>query len=937
VLSGATHETLRVLPQGDFLFGTLFRSASIGVKIMDMQTHRILDANPAYQRLLGYTVEELRSRPYAELTHPEDRARERALQKSVVEGKTDTFRLVKRYVHKGGASVWARVTASVVRDGDGIARYGVSMVEDVSDERAALKAISDADERNRLIVETTSEGIWVIDAESCTTFANEAMASMLGYTVAEMLGRSVFDFVDDEGARHSADLLTQRHTGVSERVAKRYKRADGTMLEAMLCRNALFGKDGDYIGAVAIVSDMTELRRSEDSVSARVRQLETIAELGRDILAGLSLDHLLDRVGSSVARALDTDRVAVMEVLEDGRVATIAAYGWDGAIGNTIPAHTSQAGYQISTRTPRLIIEDMLQERRFVPSSTLIDGGVRGGLSCLIEGDEEPFGVLTAHTYAPRSFTDEDSNFLASVAHLIGSVIRRDRIASLGVQAEEELRRTAERFRMIADNSQDIIYRLRVGEDAGYDYMSPVVTSILGVTPEDFYADPDLPLKYLHEDDVESIANSRVSDEQSGALLVRWHHPDGRLLWIERRTRHFHGEDGKPFVIEGIIRDVTERVEQDERRRSLEEQLRQSQRLEAIGQLAGGIAHDFNNLLLALRGYGDLALRRLERGDMRVEDDIAEMLDATDRATALTNQLLAFARRQVLAPEVIDLCEVVKDMDRLLRQLIGEQVELVAVHGDEPILVEVDRSQLEQVIANLAVNAGHAMAEGGRLAIEVVSDRTGHAVLSVTDTGCGMDDQTAARIFEPFFTTKGENGTGLGLATVHGIVSQSGGRISVASEPGNGTTFRVFLPLAEGVPAPAAVLLQKAAGGAESILVIEDEPMVRTIVTAMLEDRGYNVVAVDGSEAAIATVSASTASFDLVLSDLVMPGLNGRQTVGCLRELGCDAKVLYMSGYADEVLLGGPLDPATALLQKPFDGDALARQVRATLDQGNVV
>jgi two-component system, cell cycle sensor histidine kinase and response regulator CckA len=747
---------LRALPQGDVLFGTLFRSASIGVKVVDMQTGLILDANPKFEQLLGYTLEELCGRPYAELTYVEDRDRERALQQSVTDGETDTFQLVKRYLRKDGTLIWGRVTASVVRDDDGKAHYGVSMVEDVTRERVAEEAQRAAEERYRLIVETTSEGIWVTDGDSRTTFVNKAMASMLGCTTSEVEGRSLFEFVDDEGARQAAVRVAERRTEVSERVAVQYKRADGTMVDAMLCANALFGKDGEYVGMMAIVSDMTEVRR------------------------------------------------------------------------------------------------------------------------------------------------------------------------------------TASLFRMIADNAQDIIYRLRVGENPGYDYISPVVTSILGVTPEDCYADPDITLKYLHEDDVEDIAKSRVSDEQSAPLVVRWRHPDGHLVWLERRTTHSFDEHGNPTAIEGIIRDVSEKVAQDEQRQSLEEQLRQSQKLEAIGRLAGGIAHDFNNLLLALRGYGELALRRLEGGDSGVGDDIAEMLDATDRAAALTNQLLAFGRRQLLNPEVIDLCEVVEDMDKLLRRLIGEQVELVSVHGDKPVLVEVDRSQLEQVIANLAVNGRDAMPEGGRLEIEVGTDGADQAVLSVADNGCGMEEDTVERLFEPYFTTKGDNGTGLGLATVHGIVSQSGGRIAVESAPGKGSTFQVFLPLADGVPAPAAAVVpaEEARGGTESILLIEDDPMVRSIVTAMLDHLGYNVVAVDGSELAIATFSGTSEPFDLVLSDLVMPGLNGRQTFERLRALGCTAKVLYMSGYADDALLGSEDDAPIALIQKPFDGEALARKVRDALDKG---
>jgi PAS domain S-box-containing protein len=537
-------------------------------------------------------------------------------------------------------------------------------------------------------------------------------------------------------------------------------------------------------------SDVAELRLSQGAVAARVRQLETIAELGRDILAGLTFDHLLERVGSSVARALDIDRVAVLKVVEDGQLSVVARHGWeDGALPDIVlAARDSQAGFQVSTRTPRLLVEDMLHETRFVPSPTLLDAGLRGSLSCLIEGDDTPFGVLAAHTYAPRSFTEEDSNFLASVAHLIGSVIHRDRISALRLQDEQELRNGADLFRMIAENAQDVIYRLRVGDDLGYDYISPAVLPILGVTPEDFYADPNLALKYLDEDDVRKISGTRA-DVESGPLIVSWHHPDGRLVWLERRTTHVQDEDGNVVAIEGIIRDITDR-------RSLEEQLLQSQKLEAIGQLAGGIAHDFNNLLLALRGYGDLALLRLQRGDVAVEDDINEMLDATDRATRLTNQLLAFARQQQLNTELIDLCDVVEDMDKLVRRLVGDRIDVVTVHGEGLVLVEVDRSQLEQVIANLGINARDAMPDGGRLEIEVANDGAGSAVLSFADSGCGMNGETIARVFEPFFTTKGSDGTGLGLATVHGIVSQSGGSVTVESELGEGSTFRVLLPLA---------------------------------------------------------------------------------------------------------------------------------------------
>jgi CheY-like chemotaxis protein len=367
-------------------------------------------------------------------------------------------------------------------------------------------------------------------------------------------------------------------------------------------------------------------------------------------------------------------------------------------------------------------------------------------------------------------------------------------------------------------------------------------------------------------------------------------------------------------------------------RHLLEKQLHQSQKLEALGRFAGGIAHDFNNLLLALRGYGELALRRIERGDTDVSDDIAELLAATDRAASLTQQLLAFGRRQPLHPEVVDLCEVVADMDRLLRCLVGDQVEFVTSCDCGPALVEVDRSQIEQVIANLAVNARDAMPESGHLELGIAITDDGQAVLSVADTGSGMDDETATHIFEPFFTTKGDKGSGLGLATVHGIVAQSGGHISVVTAVGVGSTFRIVLPLAEVQPA-RVLAAQGTERGKETILVIEDNSMVRSIVGAMLEQRGYKVITVVSGEAAIERCQEFDEGIDLILSDLVMPGLSGRQTFERLREIGCNAKVIYMSGYANGTLDRGVLEPGTAFLEKPFDSDALAQRVREVLDQ----
>jgi nitrogen-specific signal transduction histidine kinase/CheY-like chemotaxis protein len=378
--------------------------------------------------------------------------------------------------------------------------------------------------------------------------------------------------------------------------------------------------------------------------------------------------------------------------------------------------------------------------------------------------------------------------------------------------------------------------------------------------------------------------------------------------------------------------------------RELEHELALSRKMEVVGRLAGGVAHDFNNLLLAIRGYGELALRRIERHDEGAATDVGEMLKAAERGADLTRQLLAVGRRQALNTEVLDLCVSLSQIEPLLRRVIGEDVELSVDCAPRQVHIRADRSQIEQVILNLAVNARDAMPDGGRLSLDIGLSADapdgeipeGRVRLRVSDTGVGMSTETASRIFEPFFTTKGDRGTGLGLATVHGIVTQSGGHIEVNTEPGKGTCFEIFLPLTAESPQPATPPPASAGQGKETVLIVEDDPSVRLIATRLLEDRGYIAIAARGGAEAIQLAQRPSLRIDLVLSDMVMPDLSGRQTVERIRSIQPHTRVLFMSGYTDEQT--GDTDvlgPGMAYIQKPFSGDQLARKVRELLDQGD--
>jgi nitrogen-specific signal transduction histidine kinase/CheY-like chemotaxis protein len=385
-------------------------------------------------------------------------------------------------------------------------------------------------------------------------------------------------------------------------------------------------------------------------------------------------------------------------------------------------------------------------------------------------------------------------------------------------------------------------------------------------------------------------------------------------------------------------------------RKQLEEQFRQAQKMEAVGRLAGGIAHDFNNLLMVIQGYGDLLVERLHASDP-LRKNVEQIQTAAQKATSLTRQLLAFSRKQMLAPKVLNIQAIMADMETILRRLIGEDIVLEAVSAPSLGYVKADRSQIEQVVMNLAINARDAMPGGGRLTIESSNVEIGsdvphpptvvapgkYIMLAVTDNGCGMSPETRAHIFEPFFTTKEKGkGTGLGLATVYGIVKQSGGYIWVYSEPGIGTTFKIYLPRIEEEQAHSGACADSASTasprGSEVVLLVEDEKGVRELTREYLETSGYTVLDATDGESALAMAREYSGAIHVLITDVVMPGLSGRELGEQIANLRPQIKVLYMSGYTDQsAFRNGILDKGAQLLQKPFGMSTLASKLREIL------
>ena len=536
---------------------------------------------------------------------------------------------------------------------------------------------------------------------------------------------------------------------------------------------------------------------------------------------------------------------------------------------------------------------------------------------------------------------DEISSLIDAFNEMLGQIQERDTALESAIGA---LRQSEERYRLVSEISSDYVYSLKVNPDGTLvcEWITDPFTRITGYTPGEINARGWSSL--YHSGDL-ALAGQHYETLLEGAadtVELRVVAKNQRVRWIRIYDRPI-GAAGKIERIYGAAQDITVQ-------RQLEEQLLQTGKMEAIGQLAGGVAHDFNNLLTVIRGYGDLLQKQPDLSTASREQ-IAEILEAARRASDLTRQLLAFGRGQVLQFRNVSLNRVVEGIESLLRRLIGENLELKVVRAPDLGLVKADPGQIEQVIMNLVVNARDAMQTGGRLTIETANtDLTedeaaqhgivtaGHYVmLSVSDTGAGMDAETLARAFEPFFTTKESGqGTGLGLAMVYGIVKQSGGDIHVSTEPGQGTTFRIYFPrLESGEEAAresAPFSLRPAGSGTETILVLEDETALRELVRQVLVRRGYTVLDTGDPAEAIAICERRGDTIDLLITDVIMPGMSGPQVVERVSRLHPEIRILYTSGYTARALIEHGVDQRFSFFAKPFSPEALARKVRDVLD-----
>jgi PAS domain S-box-containing protein len=815
----------------------------------------------------------------------------------------------------------------------------------VDDLAAALaRAVWDRDEserRYRLLAENVSDVIWVWDLdEQRLRYLSPSVERLRGFRVREALGQSLEECFTAATCEHLRAVTPARRAAAArgesatfvERLEQRCKDGSTVWTEATL-RHVLDASTGHVFiyGASRDITPRLEAERRMEHVTALYRARGATGEViarakdERELLQGLcEVAVRLPGCAFAWVGIADAERTRL-----ERRASASAGLDLD-------VAEISVARDTFATRAFRSGAPSVENDvRTGVTGAPLynraVEQGMRAAIALPIRRRNEIVGILAMSSLLVAYFDDAMVQLLEGMAQDLSYALD-------ATYADEALRRSEEQYRGLLASIEDVVFS--VDERGTLQFVNQAVTRFGYAT--DSTVGKHFGEYVLPEDAATALDHFAILE--SGRATVF----ELRLLDADRKVR-FVRISARPLLdggrfggAHGVMTDLT-------RQHEIEEQLRQSQKMEAVGRLAGGVAHDFNNILGAISAYTEFAIEAVHEADP-IHADLVEIRAAGRRAEALTRQLLAFSRKQVLQPVALDLNALVGNIERMLARMIGEDVELVFVPGKDVGAIRADPGQIEQVLMNLAVNARDAMPDGGTLTLrteEVVLDDEHcahhldatpgrYVAVSVSDTGVGMDAATMARIFEPFFTTKAAGeGTGLGLPMVYGIVAQSGGSMTVETTIGQGTTFRIFLPRSEATVAAKASpsAAARTASRRETVLVVEDEHGLRKLVRRILDAAGYQVITAANADEALLASERLTAPLDLLITDVVMPGANGRELADRMLASRPTLKVLYMSGYTDDVVVRrGVQTTERAFLHKPFTGAVLTARVRDVLD-----
>ncbi|WP_319522645.1 PAS domain S-box protein [uncultured Desulfosarcina sp.] len=757
------------------------------------------------------------------------------------------------------------------------------------------------EERYRTILDGIEDSYLEVDLGGNFQFFNRAFCKMLGYPENELKGRNNREFVDSRNAEKVFKIFNQVYrTGKAAKgVAWEFRRKDGSIKVIEATVSLVTDSRGEPIGFRGIGRDITELKKMLTSLRQAKEHNETIL---KSIQSGL--------------------------IVIDAKTHTILDIN---------PAAADMIGAKPEEILGSVCHRFLCPEAQGNCPLTEMGEMVNNTEALLLRTDGSQTEILKS---VSRAILNERECFIESFIDI------SDR-----KRAEEAVQAYQERFRIFFSSLNDAIFVHPLQEKgfAPFIEVNNIACQRYGYSRDEF-------LKLTAQDITKKIDVEQHATPEHRKMLLETKHQVFEAIHIKKSGEAFPVEInaniveqyGRPVII-AVVRDVTERKQAEQEKAKIETQYRQAQKVEAIGRLAGGVAHDLNNLLTPIIGYGELLLEGLGPDDERHEF-LHQIVRAGNSAKDLVHQLLAFGRKQTLEYKTADLNEIVEAFNGLLKRTIREDIDIDVILAPDIPAIKADIGQIEQVIMNLSVNAQDAMPKGGRLTLKTgmaelderdTAKRPGsraglYTKLTICDTGCGMDEKIQEQIFEPFYSTKGTQGTGLGLATVYGIVKQHGGNIWVESQPGKGTAFEVLLPASEDVPVEKHARKIPASGhkGSETILLVEDSDTVRLLSHRILDRLGYTILVAENGPEALKTLSSFDGSVDLLLTDVVMPDMNGKDLFAKVAEKYPNIRVLYMSGYTDSVIAHhGVLDDGVQLIQKPFSVEALSGKVREVLDR----
>jgi PAS domain S-box-containing protein len=854
--------------------------------------------------------------------------------------------------HEADVSLGERIAAQI--------SGAIANIDLLQDRKRAEEALCEREERYKSILEGMEEGYFEVDLKGRFTIFNDSLRNMLGFPKHEMTGMSYKEYTDEETARKIYKTFNQVYN--SGKPVKTFDweitRKDGkkAFLESSIypIRNA----HGERTGFRGIVRDVTErekmeeaLRRSEEAANRLARENAIIAEISRIISSTLNIEEVYERFGEEVRKLIPFERIAIN--LIDPKNYTLAisyvlgSQAFHRQLGDVFPLAGTAAEQIIKTRSSLFI---QVKNRDEIAAGypgllPILDAGYQSIIMVPLISKNEVIGVFNIQSKKADAYDEIDLKLIERVSMQISGAIANAQLFAERRRALEQFMRSEERYRNLVEHSPDMILLYKKEELV---YVNPAALRILGAArTEDLIGKSVFEIMHSDYRKVAKNCFERAEEGKEGPLLEgKFIRLDGMSVDVElMASTIFYQEEP---MVQIVARDITERKRAAEQMAGLQMQLFQSQKMEAIGQLAGGFAHDFNNSLTLIKTCSQLTLLELKESDP-LREKIEIINDAADHSANLSRHLLAFSRRQVMESNVLDLNNLIKDLDRMLHRVIGEDIDLSYVYAQNLGRVKADPVQIQQVILNLVINARDAMPKGGKLIIETseieLDENYVHAhvkmtpgryvLLMVNDTGTGMTPEVRERIFEPFFTTKPRGkGTGLGLSTAYGIVKQSGGYIWAYSDPGVGSTFKIYLPRVEEPvdEEKGKALARELLCRGETLLVVEDEKYVRLLLGKALRKKGYNILEASNGGEALLICEEHKDPIHLLLSDVIMPRMSGPDLAQRLRLLHPVLKVLYMSGYAhDAITHHGILEKGINFIQKPFPIEKLTEKVHKVL------